>query len=186
MKPCPAHRRSGGGLRCSPTIIAYESGVRRTVDPLWGGKKSYFLETLTLAFKKGGVFDYFASWTHGLHGSIHRSRISPERVAEPLQIPIPARAAEAKENIIVGAIQFLIEEGPAPHSLHRRKRGAAAISKFESSEVLRSNEGVLRGLDTLVKLRPRAAIRPRTEHLIGQHHAITIVYAFFRALCHGR
>ena len=49
-------------------ILAYESGVANTVDPLGG---SYFVERLTLDMEQG-AFDYFnKTGRHGGHGAGH-------------------------------------------------------------------------------------------------------------------
>ena len=58
-------------------IIAYESGVAQTVDPLGG---SYFLEKLTLDMEKG-AFDYFeklepwAAWSKPSSADIRKKKL---------------------------------------------------------------------------------------------------------------
>ena len=57
-------------------IIAYESGVAQTVDPLGG---SYFLEKLTLDMENG-AFDYFesmrwAAWSRPLRTAFRRKKL---------------------------------------------------------------------------------------------------------------
>ena len=86
-------------------IIAYESGVTQTVDPLGG---SYFLESLTLEMEKG-AFDYFAKLDAmgGMVKAIERGYPQKEIAEASYQYQ---RAAEAKEKIIVGANEFVIEE----------------------------------------------------------------------------
>ena len=93
-------------------IIAYESGVTQTVDPLGG---SYFLETLTLEMEKG-AFDYFSKLDAmgGMVKAIERGYPQKEVAEASYQYQ---RAAEAKEKIIVGANEFVIEEEP-PHTLY--------------------------------------------------------------------
>ncbi|HEX9085496.1 MAG TPA: methylmalonyl-CoA mutase family protein, partial [Gemmatimonadaceae bacterium] len=88
-------------------IIAYESGVTQTVDPLGG---SYFLETLTLQMEKG-AFDYFGKLDAmgGMVKAIERGYPQKEVAEASYQYQ---RAAEAKEKIIVGANEFVIEEEP--------------------------------------------------------------------------
>ena len=93
-------------------IIAYESGVTQTVDPLGG---SYFLESLTLEMEKG-AFDYFGKLDAmgGMVKAIERGYPQKEVAEASYQYQ---RAAEAKEKIIVGANEFVIEEEP-PHTLY--------------------------------------------------------------------
>src|SRR5229473_3543201 len=84
-------------------IIAYESGVTQTVDPLGG---SYFLEALTLKMEKG-AFDYFSNLDAmgGMVKAIERGYPQKEVAEASYQYQ---RAAEAKEKIIVGANEFVI------------------------------------------------------------------------------
>src|SRR5262247_1626157 len=90
-------------------IIAYESGVAQTVDPLGG---SYFLEKLTLDMEKG-AFDYFDKLDAmgGMVKAIERGYPQKEIAEASYQFQ---RAAEAREKIIVGANDFVIEEEPTP------------------------------------------------------------------------
>src|ERR1700686_1344660 len=93
-------------------IIGYESGVVQTVDPLGG---SYFLENLTLQMEKG-AFDYFGKLDAmgGMVEAIERGYPQKEVAEASYQFQ---RAAEAKEKIIVGANEFVIEE-ESPHILY--------------------------------------------------------------------
>src|SRR6185369_1167538 len=86
-------------------VIAYESGVTQTVDPLGG---SYFLERLTLDMEKG-AFDYFEKLDAmgGMVNAIERGYPQKEIAEASYQYQ---RAVEAKEKIIVGANDFFIEE----------------------------------------------------------------------------
>src|SRR5204863_2761358 len=86
-------------------IIAYESGVAQTVDPLGG---SYFLEKLTLDMEKG-AFDYFDKMDAmgGMVQAIERGYPQKEIAEASYQFQ---RATEAKEKITVGANDFIIEE----------------------------------------------------------------------------
>src|SRR5439155_24298371 len=86
-------------------IIAYESGVTQTVDPLGG---SYFLENLTLAMEKGD-FDYFGKLDAmgGMVRAIERGYPQKEVAEASYQYQ---RAVEAKEKIVVGVNDFTVEE----------------------------------------------------------------------------
>src|SRR5436305_4595401 len=86
-------------------VLAYESGVAQTVDPLGG---SYFVEKLTLDMEKG-AFDYFDKLDAmgGMVRAIERGYPQREVAESSYQ---SQRAVEAKEKLIVGANDFLIEE----------------------------------------------------------------------------
>src|ERR1700726_2032334 len=127
-------------------IIAYESGVVQTVDPLGG---SYFLENLTLEMEKG-AFDYFGKLDAigGMVKAIERGYPQKEVAEASYQFQ---RAAEAKEKIIVGANDFVIEEEP-PHILYIGESVAHHQSaKLRVLRARRSNEEVKRRLEALKK-----------------------------------
>ena len=86
-------------------VIAFESGVAQTVDPLGG---SYFVEKLTLDMEKG-AFDYFDKLDAmgGMVRAIERGYPQKEIAEAAYQYQ---RAIENKEKLIVGANEFLIEE----------------------------------------------------------------------------
>src|SRR5262249_2476624 len=93
-------------------IIAYESGVVQTVDPLGG---SYFLERMNLDMENG-AFDYFGKMDAmgGMVKAIERGYPQKEIAEASYQYQ---RAVEAKEKIIVGANDFVVEE-EAPEILY--------------------------------------------------------------------
>jgi methylmalonyl-CoA mutase N-terminal domain/subunit len=131
-------------------IIAYESGVAQTVDPLGG---SYFLETLTLDMEKG-AFDYFDKLDAmgGMVKAIERGYPQKEIAESSYQYQ---RAVEAKEKIIVGANDFVIEEKP-PEILYIGESVARHQSaKLKALRSRRSNEDVRRTLDALKKAAAR-------------------------------
>src|SRR5690349_18548840 len=136
-------------------IIAYESGVTQTIDPLGG---SYFLENLTLQMEKG-TFDYFGKLDAmgGMVQAIERGYPQKEIAEASYQYQ---RAAEAKEKVIVGVNDFTIEEEP-PHILYIDETVARHQSeKLKALRARRSNEEVQRRLDELKKA---AAQEPRTS-----------------------
>jgi len=136
-------------------IIAYESGVAQTVDPLGG---SYFLETRTLQMEKG-AFDYFGKLDAmgGMVKAIERGYPQKEIAEASYHFQ---RAAEAKEKIIVGANEFVIEE-ESPHILYIDETVARQQSaKLKALRGRRSNDEVLRRLDALKKV---AAQEPKAE-----------------------
>jgi len=136
-------------------IIAYESGVTQTIDPLGG---SYFLERLTLDMEKG-AFDYFGKLDSmgGMVKAIERGYPQKEIAEAAYQYQ---RAAEAKEKIIVGVNDFTIEEEP-PNILYIDETVAKQQSvKLQALRSRRSNEEVRRCLDALKKA---ASHEPKAE-----------------------
>ncbi len=134
-------------------IIAYESGVTQTVDPLGG---SYFLENLTLQMESG-AFDYFGKLDAmgGMVKAIERGYPQKE-IAEASYLY--QRAAEAKEKIVVGVNEFVIEEEP-PQILYIDETVAKQQSaKLKALRARRSNDGVKRALEGL---KTAAAQEPR-------------------------
>src|SRR5690242_1921196 len=129
----------------SQQVIAYESGVAQTVDPLGG---SYFLEKLTLEMEKG-AFDYFdkLDGMGGMVKAIERGYPQKEIAEASYQYQ---RAVEAKEKIIVGANDFIIEE-KLPEILYIDHQQVAdhQSSKLKALRSRRSNDEVRRRLDAL-------------------------------------
>src|SRR5579859_6874469 len=127
-------------------IIAYESGVTQTVDPLGG---SYFLENLTLQMENG-AFDYFGKLDAmgGMVKAIERGYPQKEIAEASYQYQ---RAAEAREKVIVGANEFVIEED-SPNILYIDESVARSqTAKLKSLRARRSNDEVRRTLDALKK-----------------------------------
>jgi len=127
-------------------IIAYESGVTQTVDPLGG---SYFLETLTLQMENGAL-DYFNKLDAmgGMVKAIERGFPQKEVAEASYQYQ---RAAEAREKVIVGANEFVIEE-ESPHILYIDESVAhQQTAKLKALRARRSNEAVQRALEALKK-----------------------------------
>jgi len=127
-------------------IIAYESGVTHTVDPLGG---SYFLEALTLQMEVGAL-DYFSKLDAmgGMVNAIGRGYPQKEIAEAAYQYQ---RAVEAKEKIIVGVNEFAIEEEP-PSTLYIDESVARQQSaKLKALRLRRSNEEVRRALEGLKK-----------------------------------
>jgi methylmalonyl-CoA mutase N-terminal domain/subunit len=125
-------------------IVAYESGVVNTVDPLGG---SYFLEALTLEMEKG-AFDYFGKLDAmgGMVKAIERGYPQKEVAEAAYQ---NQRAVEAKEKIIVGANEFVIDE-ESPNILYIDESVAQRQSaKLKALRERRSDEAVRRCLDEL-------------------------------------
>ncbi len=127
-------------------IIAYESGVTQTVDPLGG---SYFLENLTLQMESG-AFDYFGKMDAmgGMVKAIERGYPQREIAEASYQYQ---RAVEAREKVIVGANEFVIEE-ESPNILYIDESVARQqTAKLKTLRDRRSNDEVRRTLDALKK-----------------------------------
>src|SRR5438874_2490760 len=149
-------------------IIAYESGITHTVDPLGG---SYFLENLTLEMENG-TFDYFGKLDAmgGMVKAIERGYPQKEIAEASYQYH---RAVEAKEKIIVGVNDFVVEE-VSPNILYIDESVARQQeAKLKNLRSRRSNEEVQRLLDVLKKV---AAQDPRAESSGNISSANTMPY----------
>jgi methylmalonyl-CoA mutase N-terminal domain/subunit len=166
-------------------IIAYESGVAQTVDPLGG---SYFVEKLTLDMEQG-AFDYFHKLDQmgGMVQAIERGYPQKEIAEASYQYQ---RAAEANEKITVGVNEFTIEE-ETPSILYIDETVARQQSaKLKALRARRSNEEVQRCLRAL---RKAAAEEPKTAsgnvsdantmlHIVGAVRAYATVGEICQAL----
>ncbi len=127
-------------------IIAYESGVAQTVDPLAG---SYFLEKLTLDMEKG-AFDYFDR-LDAMGGMVKAIELGfPQKEIAEASYQYQ-RAVEAKEKIVVGVNDFAIEE-KQPETLYIDDSVARhQTAKLKALRARRNNDDVRRTLDALKK-----------------------------------
>ncbi|HEU5401152.1 MAG TPA: methylmalonyl-CoA mutase family protein [Terriglobales bacterium] len=127
-------------------IIAYESGVAQTVDPLAG---SYFVERMTLDMEQG-AFDYFDKLDAlgGMVKAIEKGYPQKEVAESSYQFQ---RATEAKEKITVGANDFIIEEQPPEILYIDESVRHAQTDKLRVLKKRRNNEDVRRALDALKK-----------------------------------
>jgi methylmalonyl-CoA mutase N-terminal domain/subunit len=127
-------------------ILAYESGVAQTIDPLGG---SYFVESLTLKMEQG-TFDYFDKLDAmgGMVEAIEKGYPQKEIAEASYQFQ---RATEAREKITVGANEFVVDE-PSPNILYIGEEVAQAqTKKLKSLRERRSNDEVHRRLEALKK-----------------------------------
>jgi methylmalonyl-CoA mutase N-terminal domain/subunit len=149
-------------------IIAYESGVTQTVDPLGG---SYFVENQTLQMEDG-AWDYFGKLDAmgGMVKAIERGYPQKEIAESAYQYQ---RAVEAREKVIVGVNEFANEEG-SPNILYIDETVARQQSaKLKALRARRSNDEVRRALDALKKA---AAQEPRTAANCNISPANTMPY----------
>src|ERR1041385_3216293 len=164
-------------------IIAYESGVTQTVDPLGG---SYFLENLTLQMENGAL-DYFGKLDGmgGMVKAIERGYPQKEIAESSYQYQ---RSVEAKEKIIVGVNEFAIEE-ESPHILYIDETVAQQQSaKLKALRARRSSESVQRALDALKRAAaqdPKAASNGNASSANTMPHIIDAVrnYATVGEIC---
>jgi len=149
-------------------IIAYETGVAETIDPLAG---SYLMERLTLDMERG-AFDYFDKLDAlgGMVAAIERGFPQKEIADASYKFQ---RAVEAKEKIIVGVNEFTVEE-PPPEILQIgetiRQQQAAKLKRLRAQ---RSNEQVRRRLDALKR---SASVEPRAPTNGSLSEANTMTY----------
>jgi methylmalonyl-CoA mutase N-terminal domain/subunit len=127
-------------------IIAYESGVAQTVDPLAG---SYFLEKLTLDMEKG-AFGYFERLDAmgGMVKAIENGFPQKEIAEASYQYQ---RAVEAKEKIVVGVNDFAVEEKQMDTLYIDESVARHQTEKLKSLRARRNNDEVRRTLDALKK-----------------------------------
>jgi methylmalonyl-CoA mutase N-terminal domain/subunit len=157
-------------------IIAYESGVTQTTDPLGG---SYFLENLTLQMEAGAL-DYFAKFDAmgGMVKAIERGYPQKEIAEASYQYQ---RAVEAKEKIIVGVNEFAVKEQP-PATLYIDESVAREQSaKLKALRARRSNDEVRRCLEDLKKAaaqEPEVAAGRSVSPVNTMPHMIAAVRAY--------
>ncbi len=136
-------------------IIAYESGIAQTVDPLGG---SYFIEKLTLDMEKG-AFDYFDKLDAmgGMVRAIENGYPQKEIAEASYQYQ---RAVEAKEKIVVGVNDFAIEE-KQPETLYIDESVARQqTKKLQALRARRDNAEVRRLLDALKRAAAQEPVVP--------------------------
>jgi methylmalonyl-CoA mutase N-terminal domain/subunit len=153
-------------------IIAYESGVTNTADPLGG---SYFVETLTGEIERGAR-DYIAKIDAlgGMVAAIEHGFPQREIADAAYRFQV---AVDRREKIIVGVNDYVVEEKPI-ETLHIddsvARQQADRLHKLRSE---RSNDEVARRLDSL----RRAAAG--TENLMPHLFEAVKAYATLGEIC---
>ncbi len=136
-------------------IIAYESGVANTVDPLAG---SYFVEKFTLDMEKG-AFDYFDK-LDSMGGMVKAIELGfPQKEIAEASYQFQ-RAVEAKEKIIVGVNDFAIEEKQPPTLYIDESVAERQSAKLKALRARRNNQEVQRCLDALKKAAAQEPVVP--------------------------
>jgi methylmalonyl-CoA mutase N-terminal domain/subunit len=127
-------------------IIAYESGVTNTVDPLAG---SYFVERLTKDMEDA-AYAYFDKLDAmgGMVNAIERGY--PQKEISDASYDY-ARACEKKEKIIVGVNEFAMQEEPkAPDILYiDENTEREQVQRLQELRHSRDNDTVQRALDSV-------------------------------------
>ena len=136
-------------------ILAYESGVANTVDPLGG---SYFVERLTLDLEQG-AFAYFEKLDAmgGMVSAIERG--FPQKEIADASYAYQ-RAVEGGQKVIVGVNEYVMEEEP-PEILRIgesvREWQTAKLERLRASRSKDAVEQSLDGLRRVLELEPRSA-----------------------------
>jgi methylmalonyl-CoA mutase N-terminal domain/subunit len=159
-------------------VIAYESGVAQTVDPLGG---SYFIENLTLQMEKG-AFDYFDKLDAmgGMVKAIERGFPQKEIAEASYQYQ---RAVEAREKIIVGANDFTVEEKlPEILYIDYQEVQRRQSEKLKALKARRSSDKVKQ---TLEALKRAAAEEPvvKADGKLSNANTMPYILDCVRAYC---
>jgi len=136
-------------------ILAYESGVANTADPLGG---SYFVERLTKDMEDG-AFEYFDKLDAmgGMVKAIEHG-FPQKEIAEASYAY--QRAVEKKEKIIVGVNEYVVDETPQEILYIGEEARDQQTVKLKRLRARRSQEAVDRALKAL---RTAAAQDPATQ-----------------------
>jgi methylmalonyl-CoA mutase N-terminal domain/subunit len=136
-------------------ILAYESGVANTADPLGG---SYFVERLTKDMEEG-AFEYFRKLDAmgGMVKAIEHG-FPQKEIAEASYVY--QRAVEKKEKIIVGVNDYVVDETPQEILYIGDEAREQQTAKLRHLRTRRSQEAVDR---TLKALRAAATEDPVTK-----------------------
>ncbi|OGF66886.1 MAG: methylmalonyl-CoA mutase [Candidatus Fischerbacteria bacterium RBG_13_37_8] len=127
-------------------IIAYESGVINTIDPLGG---SYFVESLTANMEKAAL-DYFNKIDSigGMVPAIERGFPQKEIADAAYQYQ---KAVEKKEKIIVGVNQFVQDHKPIPYLYIAEEIQQKQLKRIKELRASRSDKEVSKTLAVMKK-----------------------------------
>ena len=157
-------------------ILAYESGVANTVDPLGG---SYFVERLTLDMEQG-AFDYFDKLDAmgGMVRAIERG--FPQKEIADASYAYQ-RAVEKGEKIIVGVNEYVGEEEPPEILRIGESVREWQTDKLQKLRAWRSSQAVSQ-LGCTSPCPGPGATRRRWRSLSRKHHALCA--GLCTRLCH--
>ncbi len=127
-------------------IIAYESGIPNTIDPLGG---SYFVERLTLDMEKA-AYEYFnkIDAMGGMIPAIERGYPQKEIADSAYQYQ---KAIEKKEKIIVGVNEFIQEHKPIPYLYIDESIQQKQLARIKHLKAVRNYTEVSKALASLKK-----------------------------------
>jgi methylmalonyl-CoA mutase N-terminal domain/subunit len=153
-------------------IIAHESGVTNTVDPLGG---SYFIESLTNEVERG-VWDYIEriDALGGMVAAIERSYPQREIAEAAYRYQV---AVDRKEKIIVGVNEYVSTETPIEILKIDESVAHRQEERLRRLRAERSGEEVRRRLEALA----RAA--EGTENLMPYLYEAVKAYATVGEIC---
>ena len=125
-------------------IIAHESGVVNTADPLAG---SYFVEKLTNDLEAEAL-EYFRKIDAlgGMVAAVERG--FPQREIQEAAFQFQ-KAVERKEKIVVGVNEYAMEEKPFPILYIDERAAEEQVSNVHALRARRDNERVRQGLARL-------------------------------------
>ncbi|MEK6974794.1 MAG: methylmalonyl-CoA mutase family protein [Candidatus Thermoplasmatota archaeon] len=165
-------------------IIAHESGVANTIDPLGG---SYFLETLTTEMEEKAN-DYFrridnmGGIVRGIENGFFQREIADAAFKQQ-------RAAETGEKTIVGVNDYRIEEPPYTDILRideaGERRQIAELKALRKSRDNKKADGALRALTKACELERDALKggRKGTGPIAGRPNMMPFLLDASRAYC---
>src|SRR6202163_1235611 len=153
-------------------VIAHESGVTNTVDPLGG---SYFLETLTNQVEQG-AWDYIEKIDAmgGMVRAIERSYPQREIADASYRYQV---AIDRKQKIIVGVNEYITEEKPIDILQIDESVGVRQAERLRKVRADRSSEEVDR---RLLQLRQAAE---GTDNLMPHIYEAVKAYATVGEIC---
>jgi methylmalonyl-CoA mutase N-terminal domain/subunit len=125
-------------------IIAEESGVANTADPLGG---SYFLEKLTNDMEAEAL-EYFRriDALGGMVAAVERS--FPQREIQEAAFQFQ-KAVEGKEKVIVGVNEYVMEERPVPILYIDERVGEEQVTRVNALRATRDHDRVRQALGEL-------------------------------------
>jgi len=124
-------------------ILAHESGVADTIDPLGG---SYAVERLTRQIE--GEAEAYIAKIDGLGGSVHAIAFMQREIQEAAYRY--QQEVEAKTRVVVGVNEFVIDE-PPPENLFQVDAGVgqALAERLTRARARRDADAARRALDAI-------------------------------------
>jgi methylmalonyl-CoA mutase N-terminal domain/subunit len=128
-------------------IIAHESGVVNTADPLAG---SYFVEKLTNDIEAEAL-DYFRKIDAmgGMVAAVERG--FPQREIQEAAFQFQ-KAVERKEKIIVGVNDYVMDEKPMPILYIDESVATAQVARVDALKATRDSQRLARALEELKRV----------------------------------